>query len=128
MGRKAKNHVDYDEFTSTNDRMRDQVTTGDLFTDYSLRRTQKTIPLPVPAGVEPLIQPPPGAFNSPTPQLDWVLPRPHSDLPLFDGGHELAEMDDCELEALGLGYLRTQRGKRSEGEAPLKKQKTQSVR
>lgn len=126
MGRRRKNHVEFDEFISTDERMEEQVSTGDLFTDYSsINRVQLTVPLPVPAGVETSIHPLPGASNSPTPRLDWVLPRVRSDLPILDGDHELAEMDDCKLEALGLGHLRKQRER---AEAPLKKRKTQSVR
>lgn len=126
MGRRRKNEVEYDEFISPAERMEHDMSTGDFFTDYTTeQRVQHTVPLPVPTGVQPIIQPPPGAVNSPTPRLDWVLPKALSDVQYIDGDHELAEMDECELEALGLGHLRKAN---SRGEAPQKKMKTQSVK
>lgn len=127
MGRHRKNRVEYDEFISPAERIEQEVSTSDLFTDYSNEgRARQTVPLPVPTGVQPIVNPPPGDVNSPTPRLDWVLSRAPGEVQYIDGDHELAEMDECELEALGLGHLRQGKDRGGE-EAPVKKRKTQSV-
>ncbi|KAH9478096.1 hypothetical protein JR316_0010334 [Psilocybe cubensis] len=126
MGRRPCKRQIYNEYESLEEQQRKQVLLGDIHTEYHGRLNQHSIRMAVPVGApHPLIYPPPGAPELPTPQLDWVFQSPYR---VFDGDLDMEEMEDCELEALGLKkYLRPDRENGLESTKTLQKKKTQSV-
>src|SRR5882757_2926079 len=120
--RHKKGAIQFDEYIAPEDIRRTPV---DTHTDYGRNNSCHTIHLPVPEGVN---------FHPELPtlhqtELESNLSLNNAEFPykMYDGDLEIAEMADCELEALGLSkYLKGERT-----EAPQKRQKThitQSVR
>ncbi|KAH9479046.1 hypothetical protein JR316_0007621 [Psilocybe cubensis] len=101
MGRRRKQKsFQVDEYESPDEKMVKEALKGDVHTDY-LGRKQQTVRLSLPVGVDPKPFPPLMSNDSPTPTLDWVLQN-ETPFRVFDGDIEIQEMEDCELEALGI--------------------------
>ncbi|KAF8805005.1 hypothetical protein BYT27DRAFT_7258591 [Phlegmacium glaucopus] len=91
----------------------------DTHMDYSRNNSRPTIHLPVPEGVD--FHPELAPSHSTALQPNAALNNAELPYKVYDGDFEIAEMADCELEALGLSkYLKAERV-----EAPQKRQKTQ---
>jgi hypothetical protein len=117
--RRKKGAIHIDEYIAPEDIRSIHV---DTHTDYGRNNSRRTIHLPVPEGVDFHSELAPSESHSTALQPDAALYNAELPYKVYDGDLEIAEMADCELEALGLSkYLKAA----ERAEAPQKRQKTQ---